>query len=257
MYPLYGLLFLATEFIVNRFFVHSPISQQSREYTYAEILQETREGKGLFVLEDVVCDLTKFMRFHPGTQLLREHVGTEIGRYIYGGFPARDGRVQLHSPQAWDIVRAQQCGTVRPAFRLPVAPDSVWHISAREMLTKVHCAVHFTSFLAGRIPAISAGVNLCGMYIRLRSQRLGLTRNYSWSFLASQTMLKKHIELVERADDPAFIPPMNLSMEDTTRDGMEICVKRQRTVSRWLHDKESDSDQFEIDGLFVKCYDAV
>ncbi len=248
MYPGYALLFIFAEIMVKKMAVWSPVTQK-KDYTYEEVQREARGGRSLFVIENKVCDLTKYMLHHPGKQLLDEYVGTEIGRYVYGGFPSKDRRVQFHTPEAFSIMQDQCCGTVRPILDLGVAPNSAWRIANRQSASKVHYIIQFAS-PPNKLPAILPGINFCGTYIKLKSRKLGVTRNYSWSFLNSRSVMKDHLELVKRVDDPGFTPPFP-RISGVTKERIEICVKKQRLMSKWLQDKASDSDEFEIEGPFV------
>lgn len=164
-----------------------------KAYTYSEIDEEVAKGRLLFVFEYTVVDMTMFMSKHPGRNMLDQYVGTEIGRYIYGGFPCGSGQRYFHSSSALDIIERLKCGYVEPSFSLtfggkndkametifkleepsfPVTVDVkndinmniIWKLESREKASSVHMIMRF-SCDSKKATAIVPGINFCGTHI--------------------------------------------------------------------------------------------
>ena len=251
MYPGYLLLFIICELLLRKKFMRCS-EEEPKQYTYEEIKVEAINGRELFLYDNNVCDLTSYMDWHPGKNLLKEHVGMEIGRYIYGGFSGSDSRVQYHSGRAKDIIDKTVCGTVKPIFELVLSQnpeEGKWKIVGKEQFTKIHQVIRF-SLPGTKITAMAPGVNHCGTYVKVYSKSNQMTRNYSWSFLSNTTIYRQHVKLPEALKDRSVFSPISPTISDFTKNYVEICVKKQNGFSKWLHEVASDVDEFDIRGPF-------
>ena len=55
--------------------------------TEADFHKRVEGGEKLIVLDDVVLDVSAYMKHHPGGQFVLEHlVGKDVSKFFYGGY---------------------------------------------------------------------------------------------------------------------------------------------------------------------------
>ena len=170
MYPGYGLVIFVLELVVKRGLIRSTSLGVMKTYTYAEIQDEVRAGRGLFVYEHTVIDLTRYMLKHPGVNLLEPYVGTEISRYIYGNFMCGKNEIYRHSTSTDDVIALTRVGFVEPSFPLFTllcdlqSSQKPWKLIAKKDLGHGHALFSF-GHQHTKVQAIIPGVNHCGTYV--------------------------------------------------------------------------------------------
>ena len=169
MYPGYMLVVIATSCLFSKFFIKRE-NNEVNNYTYQKLESEVHNGRRLFLYEHEVLDMSSYMDLHPGNKLVDEYVGTEISRYIYGGFPCGNGYIYPHSDITDIVVSKLHCGTVTPLFSLIQATPGleakkdVWKLVDRERTTPIHSIIKF-SCGDTKVTTIVPGVNFCGSYL--------------------------------------------------------------------------------------------
>lgn len=259
IYPAYIMICIFIEILFRKLISKSSEFVNPRDYSYKQIKEEIDNGQMLFIYENTVIDAKKFIYQHPGKNLLDNYIGTEISRYIYGGFPCGNGLIYLHSESTNEIIERLKCGNVIPLFSLlftannniqSIDSDMRWKVTSRENVTSVHKIIRF-SCGTNKINGIIPGVNHCGCYISVCSKQMNVARNYSYSFMNNQELFKAHANLPNALASASHWRPLCVNIGSFSKDYLEICVKKQRLFSKWLHEMELSDDEFEIRGPFV------
>ena len=74
----------------------------AKVFSWEEVAKHNSPGNAWVVVNDLVCDVTGFVRSHPGgLAVLEEHLGTDVSHLI------RSPDVHRHSSSAYEIL--DQC----------------------------------------------------------------------------------------------------------------------------------------------------
>jgi hypothetical protein len=181
MYPGYILVFVVLELVFKRGLIRANVVDSMKTFTYAEIQDQVAVGRSLFVYEHTVLDLTRFMPRHPGSNLLQPYLGTEISRFIYGGFMCGKNLIYRHSTSTDDVIALTTVGHVLPSFPLVLPSKQVsphflagasdagtWKLATKEDLGHGHAIFGFASPLH-KVRALIPGVAHCGTYLTVFS----------------------------------------------------------------------------------------
>lgn len=165
-----ALVYVLFEMLLHKV-IFTKIESEPVTYTCENIREYISRGKKLFVFEDKVLDLANFLPLHPGSNLLENYIGTEIGRYIYGGYNSNESK-NYHTEFAEVLIEKYKCGNLQPQYKLFEMPSDnsndenskLWKISDRISVSKVHSLITFTN-KSSNTTQFLYGLDHCGCYI--------------------------------------------------------------------------------------------
>jgi len=162
---IYGILNIILYKVIFTKFENKPA-----EYTYENIKNQVNLGKHLFVYENDVLDLTDYLPLHPGSNLLENYSGTEISRFIYGGYYSK-GYKHFHSDFVNILIERYKCGNIKSQFKLYENSDDksndackIWKLTDRIKVSSIHSIMQFTN-KSMNVVSFLYGINHCGCYI--------------------------------------------------------------------------------------------
>lgn len=156
-----------------------PIQPNVVDYAFVE--NKILEGKKLIIYEDSILDIESYLPNHPGIDgLLNEHIGKEIGRFIYGGIPCSTFSPHNHSYEALELIERLKIGTLsnvsRDSIFLPLEAGihnpkgELWTLIGKKTINKAYSVFRFKC-PKFRSSAMLPGVAHCGKYYAVNITR--------------------------------------------------------------------------------------